>query len=77
MKYSQPYRDAVAIQRRMMQVLDSVPIKDLANVAKGYCSLEQLKLRLRMKPAPKPIDTEKLAERKGRKRVGIASPSED
>lgn len=56
MKYSQPYKDAVAIQRRIMHVLDTVAPKDLANVAKGYCSLEQLKLRLRMKGPPKPVD---------------------
>lgn len=39
-----------------MEVLDAVATKDLANVAKGFCTLETLKLRLRMKPAPKPID---------------------
>ena len=56
MKYSQPYKDACRIQRKIMEVLDAVATKDLANVAKGYCTLETLKLRLRMKPAPKPVD---------------------
>lgn len=59
MKYSQPYKDACRIQRKIMEVLDSVATKDLANVAKGYCTLEALKLRLRMKGPPKPVDAAK------------------
>ena len=39
-----------------MQATASQPIKELANLAKSYATLESLKLRLRMKPAPKPID---------------------
>ena len=60
MKYSQPYKDACRIQRKIMEVLDAVATKDLANVAKGYCTLEALKLRLRMKGPPKPVDAEKV-----------------
>ncbi len=43
-----------------MEVLDQVPTKDLANIAKGYVSLETLKLRLRMKGPPKPVDGDKV-----------------
>jgi len=46
-----------------MEVLDAVANKDLANVAKGYVTLETLKLRLRMKGPPKPVDAEKAAKR--------------
>lgn len=67
MKYSQPYHDACTIQRKLMQVLDTTAPKDLANVAKGYCSLEALKLRLRMKGPPKPVDAEKQARNKPHK----------
>lgn len=34
----------------------------LCELAKTFISLEMLKLRLRMKPAPKPIDTTKLVK---------------
>ena len=60
MKYSQTYKDCCKIQRRIMEVLDAVANKDLANVAKGYVTLETLKLRLRMKGPPKPVDAEKV-----------------
>lgn len=33
---------------------------DLAQVARAWSDLESLKLRIKMKPAPKPIDTTKL-----------------
>lgn len=46
-----------------MQTLDSLPTKDLGNVAKAYCALEQLKLRIQMKPAPKAVDTTKLPDK--------------
>ena len=72
--YSKPYRDAVAIQQKIMQVLDQVATKDLANMAKGYATLETLKLRLRMKPAPKPVDVA-LAVKKSRI-SHVVTPSE-
>lgn len=33
--------------------------KDVASLGKTFVALEMLKLRLRMKPAPKPIDVSK------------------
>jgi len=38
----------------------TMPAKELANASKAYVALEMLKLRLRMKPAPKVIDTTRL-----------------
>lgn len=60
MKYSQPYKDALSIQRKIMELLPSTGTKEIANIAKGYCTLEALKLRLRGKGAPKPVDMEKV-----------------
>lgn len=74
-KYSQPYRDSVAIQRRIMQVIDTVETKEIANLAKSFATLETLKLRLRMKPAPKAVDVSKL-QPKSKKQV-VVQPSED
>ncbi len=34
--------------------------KDLGNIAKSFVALEMLKLRIKMKPAPKPVDVSKL-----------------
>jgi len=64
MRYPKPYYDACTIQDKLMQVLDVIPPKELSNLAKGYATLEGLKLRIRMKPAPKPIDTTKLTKGK-------------
>jgi hypothetical protein len=47
-----------------MQAIDNTPTKDLGNVAKAFVSLEQLKLRIQMKGAPKSIDTTKLDKAK-------------
>ncbi len=60
MRYPKPYRDAMAIQDKIMQLLPATGTKEIANIAKGYATLETLKLRLRMKGAPKPVDAEKL-----------------
>lgn len=74
MKYSQPYKDAVAIQRQLMQRIASCDDKVIANIAKGFATLETLKLRLRMKPAPKAIDVSKPVKRSNR---GLAAPVEE
>jgi hypothetical protein len=61
------YRDAVAIQRLIASDAkkeDCVP-KDRCMLARAYVELEMLKLRLRMKPAPKAIDVTKLGKNKG------------
>lgn len=44
----------------MTQASKEAPTKELANIAKAFVALEMLKLRIRMKPAPKPVDTTKL-----------------
>ena len=63
MRYPKPYRDAIEIQERMMQLLPTTGTKEIANMAKGYATLETLKLRLRMKGPPKPVDAEKAKSR--------------
>ncbi len=60
MRYPKAYHEACLIQRRLLQATEEMSVKDLGNLAKAYVSLEQLKLRIRMKPAPKAIDTTKL-----------------
>ncbi len=60
MRYPKAYHEACLIQRRLLEATESMSVKDLGNLAKAYVSLEQLKLRIRMKPAPKAIDTTKL-----------------
>jgi len=72
MRYPKPYRDAIAIQDRMMELLPTTGTKEIANVAKGYATLETLKLRLRMKGPPKPVDAEKVKVRS----APITSPQE-
>ena len=47
-----------------MELLPTVGTKEVANLAKGYATLEALKLRLRMKGPPKPVDASKLAKGK-------------
>ena len=60
MRYPKSYYDSIAIQDKIMQLLPTTGTKEIANIAKGYATLETLKLRLRMKGAPKPVDAEKL-----------------
>lgn len=64
--YNQPYRDSVALQKLITAAAPTAPVKELASLAKAYATLETLKLRIRMKPAPKPVDTEKQAAAKNR-----------
>lgn len=35
---------------------------DLSSLTKSFCELELLKLRMKMKPAPKPVDTLKMTK---------------
>lgn len=63
MRWTKSYREALLIQAKMMELLPAVGTKEIANLAKGYATLETLKLRLRMKGAPKPVDAEKAAKR--------------
>jgi hypothetical protein len=60
MKYGEAYRSALELQRVIMTTVHDAEPKDKASLAKSFVALEMLKLRLRMKPAPKPIDVSKL-----------------
>ena len=61
LKYSQPYHDAVEAQRLAMARIRKPETSDktIAQLMRAFVDLEMLKLRLRMKPAPKPIDVSK------------------
>jgi hypothetical protein len=69
MKYGEAYRGALKLQRLIMAEAPEAGAKELAMIGKTYASLEILKLRLRMKPAPKPVDTTKLQQGRGRPAV--------
>lgn len=56
MRYSKPYHDAVGLQRLVTEASKSAEPKDLAQLSRSFVALEMLKLRIKMKPAPKPID---------------------
>lgn len=75
MRYPKAYYDACKLQDKVMSVVETPPPKELANLCKAYAALEILKLRMRMKPAPKAIDVSHL-ERPSRARITLASPSE-
>lgn len=66
MWYSQPYKDALDLQRLISKTAPESTPKDLAALGRSFVALEMLKLRLRMKPAPKPID---VSIRQGRRRA--------
>ncbi len=59
---TKPYRDAVAIQALVASdaMKDDCDPKTRCLLARAYKELEELKLRIKMKPAPKPIDTTKI-----------------
>lgn len=65
MKYPPAYHAAVQMQRVILadalNVLTDVKLKP--QLARAYKELEELKLRLRMKPAPKPIDVSKVQKK--------------
>lgn len=60
--YTKPYRTAVKLQGLIETAAPEAEDKDLAALTKSFVALEMLKLRLKMKPAPKPIDTTKLPQ---------------
>jgi len=55
MRYPKPYYDSCLLQDKLMQVAENPPPRELANLCKAYATLETLKLRIRMKPAPKAV----------------------
>lgn len=59
---TKPYRDAVAIQTLIANDAkdEECDPKTRCLLARAYKELEELKLRLKMKPAPKPVDVSKL-----------------
>lgn len=54
-----------------MREAPTAEAKDLASLAKSFVALEMLKLRLRMKPAPKPIDVSKPVAKKVKPGAGF------
>ncbi len=64
MQYSKPYYRAIKLQDKIMEAVDSLPSKELANLAKSFCALEVLKLRIRMKPAPKSVEVKLKPDRR-------------
>lgn len=64
MKYTEAYRDALAIQRLVAKKAKDpeVPRKELCLLARAFKEMEELKLRLRMKGPPKPVDVIKSSQ---------------
>lgn len=77
MRWPKPYHDACALQRLLMSAAESGTTKpsDLAQVARAWDVLEERKRVMRMKPAPRPIDTTKLAT-KPTVRPELATPAD-
>jgi hypothetical protein len=73
MRYPKPYYDACKLQDNIMQLAEAKPLREMANLAKSYATLEVLKLRIRMKPAPKAVDVQKQVKTKAKPVL----PSED
>jgi hypothetical protein len=73
MRYPKSYYDAGKLQDGIMELSAAKPLREMANLAKAYATLEALKLRLRMKGPPKPVDAEKQASRRP---SAVTSPME-
>jgi hypothetical protein len=58
MRYTEPYRNAVELQRLIMASARAGDIKPLvlAGISRAFCELEETKRKLAMKPLPKPVD---------------------
>ncbi len=63
MRFNKSYYDACKLQQGIMELAEAKPLREMANLAKSYATLEVLKLRIRMKGAPKPVDAEKVKPR--------------
>jgi hypothetical protein len=75
---TKPYRDAVAIQSLISddaKMVDCDP-KVRCLLSRAFVELETLKLRLRMKPAPKAIDTTKLIPKGQRRKLAGSTMTE-
>jgi len=48
------------MQKRVIAASKTADGKDLAQLSRSLVALEMLKLRLKMKPAPKPVDVSKI-----------------
>lgn len=57
---TKPYRDSVALQKQVLAAAKDCETKELSSLVKSFVMLEYLKLRLRMQPAPKPVDVAKM-----------------
>lgn len=65
MWYTRSYRNAVELQRLIMQQARMEPeSSDLAQMARAFCALEDTKRKLRNKPLVKPVDASVFEKRK-------------
>lgn len=75
-RYTLTYHNACELQRLVMNDARNPELKKglLPSYARAFKEMEELKLRIRMKPAPKPIDTTKI--QKPAKHAKSDGPSE-
>lgn len=73
MKYGEVYRGCCAAQRVALARIQNPETdgKTIAQLMASYAKMEMLKLRIRMKPAPKPVDVSK------RSKAIVFSPPEE
>ncbi len=76
MRYPKSYYDSCKLQDAIMELAANKPLREMANLAKSYATLEVLKLRIRMKGAPKPVDAEKVTRpsKRAASVFGVESP---
>jgi hypothetical protein len=75
---SKPYRTACDLQDLITVAAKDCEPKDLASLGKTFATLEMLKLRLRMRPAPKAVDVTKFKQPSSPARYAAsAGPSEE
>ena len=75
MFYTEPYRNAVLLQRLMVDTAKSTESKPLerASCARAFVELEEMKRKIAMRPLPKAIDVSKAPGRGRRSRAKDAS----
>ncbi len=71
---SEPYRNAVALQRLLIDTANAVDSKPLerASCARAFVELEEMKRKIAMRPLPKPVDVSKLGKGKRKAQSGPA-----
>ena len=73
MRFPESYKIALQIQRLIKaKAAEAKTPKELADLARALCELEEMKRRIRQKPLPKPIDVPRNGPRYDTK--SIANP---